>query len=222
VSLEFPDVVAGAMICAGSALLPDVDHPSATIAHTYGGITHLLSRIVNAVSGGHRHATHSLLFVLIAGGLTEGVAQLSPVAVQVCCFMLIGFGLRGLGFGVPGKRITSAIVNAVANCGLLGVFALLGVRYEWIGVAVALGCLVHLVGDCITSEGCPLLWPYLGRLSIPFVPRSGGRVERWIVTPLLIIVIAIFAARALSPLYPSDWPHPWRPGRELAARAYTR
>lgn len=200
--LGLPDIAAGAIISAGAALLPDLDHPSATIAHTYGVITHLLSRAVNAVSGGHRHATHSFFFVVLAAGITEGMAQLSPIAVQVFCALLIGIGLRGLGIGVPRRRVGSAVVNAMVNAGLLGGFALLHVEYRWIGIAVGLGCLVHLVGDCITSEGCPLLWPWMARFSVPFVPSTGGRVERWLVTPLLLAAIAVLAYRSVVPLPP--------------------
>lgn len=197
--LRLPDLVAGAVICAGAALLPDIDHPSATIAQTYGPITHLLSRGVNAISGGHRHMTHSLLFVALAAGITEGMAMLSPVAVQVFVALLIGFALRGLAIGVPGRRIGSAVVNAMVNAGLLGGFALLRVEYRWIGFAVGLGCLVHLIGDCITTEGCPLLWPSLRNFTVPVVPSTGGRVERFLVTPLLLVAMAVLAFRAVLP-----------------------
>ena len=33
------EFVAGAIICSGAAMLPDLDHPSATIAQTFGPIT---------------------------------------------------------------------------------------------------------------------------------------------------------------------------------------
>lgn len=198
-ALRLPDIAAGALVCAGSALLPDIDHPSATIAQTYGPITELLSRGVNAISGGHRHATHSLFFVVLAAGLTEGMAMLSHIAVQVFAGLLIGFALRGLAIGVPGRRIGSAVVNAMVNAGLLGGFALLDVRYMWIGIAVGLGCLVHLIGDCITTEGCPLLWPSMLNFTVPIVPRTGGRVERFLITPLLVVVGAVLAYWAMFP-----------------------
>ena len=197
--LRLPDIAAGAIISAGAALLPDLDHPSATIAQTYGVLTEALSRVVNAVSGGHRHATHSLFFVVLAAGVTEGMAQLSPVAVQVFVALLIGIGLRGLGIGVPRRRLGSAVLNAMVNAGLLGGFALLHVEYRWIGIAVGLGCLVHLVGDCITTEGCPLLWPWMLNFTVPVVPSTGGRVERWLVTPLLLVAMAVLAYRAVLP-----------------------
>ena len=40
------EFVAGAIVCAGAAMLPDLDHPSATIAQTFGPITWGLSKAV--------------------------------------------------------------------------------------------------------------------------------------------------------------------------------
>src|SRR5215475_9986486 len=54
-------VLAGSVVCAGAALLPDLDHHDGSIANAFGPVTHVLCRFVAAVSGGHRHATHSLL-----------------------------------------------------------------------------------------------------------------------------------------------------------------
>ncbi len=54
------------VLCAGAALLPDLDHPSGLMADTLGPVTHLLARGVAQAAGGHRQATHSLLFGLAA------------------------------------------------------------------------------------------------------------------------------------------------------------
>lgn len=216
--LETTEIAAGTLICAGSALLPDIDHPSATIAHTYGPVTHVLSKAVHAIAGGHRHATHSLLFVVLAGGITEGIGLLSAAAVQVFVFLLIGLGLRGLGFGVPRKRLSSAVLNAMTTGAIIGGLAVLHVRFDWLGLAVAIGCIAHLVGDCITTEGCPLLWPYGGRFSLPLVPRTDGRMEHFVVTPLLILVSIGFGLHALGVDIPIPWQHPGGPNTPPAAQ----
>lgn len=54
-------ISAGLLSTAGAGLLNDLDHPEATIAWTLGPFTRALAVLVNRVSGGHRHATHSLL-----------------------------------------------------------------------------------------------------------------------------------------------------------------
>ncbi len=57
-------------VCAGAAVLPDIDHPASTVARCLGPLTGLLARIVVIVSGGHRRGTHSAvgaaLFTLAA------------------------------------------------------------------------------------------------------------------------------------------------------------
>lgn len=70
-------VVTGALICAGAALLPDLDHPGGTVARSLPPLSGWLSRIVVKVAGGHRRATHSLfgLAVFIAlAWVTQNVA----------------------------------------------------------------------------------------------------------------------------------------------------
>src|SRR6266508_3347748 len=63
------------LACAGAALLPDLDHHDGLIANSLGPPTRLLARVVARISGGHRHATHSLLFGLLAGGLAWAIAR---------------------------------------------------------------------------------------------------------------------------------------------------
>ena len=47
-------VVAGAVVSAGFALLPDIDHPGSTVARTLGPLTRTLSRVVSGLSAGVR------------------------------------------------------------------------------------------------------------------------------------------------------------------------
>src|SRR5262249_58128556 len=56
------ETAAAALVCAGAAMLPDLDHPNSTVAHALGPVTHRLARGVARVSGGRRPATHPLAF----------------------------------------------------------------------------------------------------------------------------------------------------------------
>ncbi|WP_262925695.1 metal-dependent hydrolase [Kocuria atrinae] len=58
-------VVTGALICAGAALLPDIDHPSGTVARSLPPFSGWLARIVSRLSGGHRRGTHSVIGLLV-------------------------------------------------------------------------------------------------------------------------------------------------------------
>jgi membrane-bound metal-dependent hydrolase YbcI (DUF457 family) len=81
--------VGGTAVAAAAGLLPDLDHPNSTIAHTLGPITGVLARVVARLSGGHRHGTHSLIGVTAFTLLTAWIVgrwhlpALIPVAVAV-------------------------------------------------------------------------------------------------------------------------------------------
>lgn len=100
-----------AAVCAGAALLPDLDHPEASIARTFGPVSYRLSRITNAISaaiyaatktarddkrdGGHRGITHTILFALFAGAVS-GVLALWRPGLMLILFTMLAFALRAL------------------------------------------------------------------------------------------------------------------------------
>ena len=142
------EFVAGAIICAGAAMLPDLDHPSATIAQTFGPVTWGLSKAVAWLSGGHRDATHSLAFAV-----AHGVRR--PLSGQQLSDRPRHHG-RAADRPVaaidrdrhPGQEVASAVLNIGMTAGLFVVFRSENVGYAWLGLAVAIGCLIHVVGDC--------------------------------------------------------------------------
>jgi LexA-binding, inner membrane-associated putative hydrolase len=44
----------------GAAVLPDIDHPDGSVAYSFGFVTEGFAWLIEHVSGGHRHGTHSL------------------------------------------------------------------------------------------------------------------------------------------------------------------
>src|SRR5690625_1396087 len=60
-------VLLGSVICAGAALLPDIDHHNASIAHSLPPLTTAMARLFQTASGGHRNGTHSILGILFFG-----------------------------------------------------------------------------------------------------------------------------------------------------------
>lgn len=69
------------------------------------------------------------------------------------------------------------------------------VSYSWLGLAVGGGWLVHLLGDAITKQGVPLLWPLRIRgkgwydVALPSIFRikAGGTVETVLLLPLFSV-----------------------------------
>ncbi|PRX97145.1 metal-dependent hydrolase [Allonocardiopsis opalescens] len=185
------DVIAGALVCAGAALVPDLDHPSSTIAKTYGVVSQAMSRVIEKAAGGHRQGTHSLLFALLVGIGCQLLQIASELALQVFLFLLLGIALRGIGFHVPKHGIISGVMNAASTVVVLVLLNLAVTDYSWVGAAVTLGILMHFLGDAVTHMGIPLFWPLKTRSEFPFGFKTDGKVERFVVTPLLIVTILV-------------------------------
>jgi membrane-bound metal-dependent hydrolase YbcI (DUF457 family) len=68
--------------------------------------------------------------------------------------------------------------------------------YVWLGASVAVGCFIHIFGDCFTTAGCPILFPIPRRgkmwWKIRFTSmKAGGATENYIFIPLFLIIIVI-------------------------------
>ncbi|MGI5272964.1 metal-dependent hydrolase [Nonomuraea sp. CA-218870] len=196
------ELIAGAIICAGAAMLPDLDHPSATIAQTFGPVTWLLSKAVSWLAGGHRGATHSLAFAVVSGLGAHWLAASYPIGRDIMVVLLIGLALRAIGIGIPGKKVASAMVDICMTAGLFAVFLSLGVGYAWLGLAVGIGSLVHVVGDCMTERGCPVLWPLSVKFVLPWKIgiKTGKKFEQKILAPVLSVAIVGLLFWRLAPL----------------------
>ena len=178
-------VTVGTLICAGGALLPDLDlsgrvtrnQGGATVAHTFGVFSLFVAEVIEKFSlvvysatrlrgdprraNGHRTFTHTLPFAALVGwGTTALCARYGKSAVVAIVFVMTGLALRGL-FDEWAERAGWLIVTVCAA--VIAVFTaahLPGDRgYPMFGFAVGVGCVVHLLGDVVTHAGVPLLWP---------------------------------------------------------------
>ncbi|MEU1508127.1 metal-dependent hydrolase [Kitasatospora sp. NPDC005748] len=183
------DLLMGTVLCAGAALLPDLDHHDSTLAHFLGPVSGVLCRVLGRVSGGHRHATHSLLFAALAGaGTWAGIAHLGRGFVLGLTFCLLALALRALHLHPPGNSpATWALPTGLAALGAAGLDSWLPNARYWLPCAVTLGVLAHLLGDFLTRRGIPLFWPYGRRYEIPLIKRTGNGVETKFLAPLMTI-----------------------------------
>lgn len=192
---------------AGWSLAPDLDHPGAVATRWGGWLTAWLSRglrVLSAVAfeatrtprdrdaaGTHRHLSHTLVFAGVVGTVTAVGTWLSPwwgVLVPVAVGTLLAS--RSLG-----RWVLVAGTVPVAWGLLAGGDVLSPVR-GWIGVAVALGCVVHILGDALTRAGVPFLWPLpirgqrWFRIGSPRCVRfaAGGEAERLLVFPAFVLL----------------------------------
>lgn len=200
---------AAGALCAGAALLPDIDNPSATVSRVFGKASQWLSRRVNDASaavydmtktardndrdGGHRGVTHTWPFALAAGAGSTAVAEFR-VGMLAVLFLCLSLALRGLLADVARKA--GWLLTTAASAVLTAAAAIwLPPTPSWVGIAVGVGCLVHCWGDSLTLMGCPWLWPIKVKgkrwydVATPAFLRfrAGGTAETWAVTPALTL-----------------------------------
>lgn len=219
----------GTAVCAGGALLPDLDlsgkvtanRGGATVARTFGVVSLFVAEVVEKISlgiytatrlskdpkreNGHRTFTHTLVFTgLIGWGTTALCTAYGKWAVLGVLFFMIGLALRGV-FDKWAERAGWVVVTLVAAAATSYTYANLpaGRGYPMLGLAVGVGCLVHLLGDMITSAGVPILWPIpTGRrmwrmIGVPnsIAVKVGGKVEMGLRSAF--VVVCLLAAAAL-------------------------
>ncbi|MFD8734918.1 metal-dependent hydrolase [Streptomyces sp. NPDC059618] len=89
-AMPWPVLLVGALICAGAALAPDLDHHAATISNAFGPVSRRLCEIVDKLSyaaykgtrkpgdprrnGGHRTLTHTWVWAVAVGSGTAVLA----------------------------------------------------------------------------------------------------------------------------------------------------
>lgn len=219
--LEPQGVILGALVTAGAALLPDVDHHSATIARSGGFLTRGLAGAAGAASGGHRHGLHTALAAVGAALLTGFADRLTatvpllgtiPLGSALVLLALVAFANKALDLG------RSGVINLWLGAAAVTVAVLVWApeQLEWLPQAVLVGFLVHLVGDLITTGGLPLLWPFLvrpprrlrkapvlrriwlanGYVALPVLGRTGSAREQALTAVLSLYTGALLVVAA--------------------------
>jgi membrane-bound metal-dependent hydrolase YbcI (DUF457 family) len=225
------EIAVGTAVCAGGALLPDLDlsgrvtsgQGGATVAHTFGRVSLFVAEVLEKFSlgvyrltrlkhdpprqNGHRTFTHTLPFAAGVGwATTYGCAAGGKWAVVGILFVMLGLALRGLLHTWSARSGWILVTLVSAGAAYATAYYLPAARgYPLLGLAVGIGCVVHLLGDVITSAGVPILWPLpTGRrlwrmIGVPnaFAVKVGGKVET-IVLRGAFTIIALAAAFGLA------------------------
>ena len=188
-----------AVLAAGFAVVPDLDKCGATVSRSYGFLTEMFAWVIGRVSGGHRHGTHSIVGV----GVFTGLAWLA------CTFDRDIAGRAGLGVilaigfasGLRALRLAGHLADVLAIAGAVAV-CWTGWHLALIPVAAAAGTAIHILGDMLTVEGCPLAWPLSDRhmriLPYPLAFTTGTWREHFVVTPLLFVALVWLGYRTAT------------------------
>lgn len=204
----------GCLTSAAFALLPDIDEPGSTVSRKLGPISRAISEVTNKVAGGHRQATHSLLFVALVGVTTWLAYQHRlALAIVVALSSLLVFRMllpRFIRYALPAAIATTAVTGLAA----LWAWHTPTGSAAWFLLATAGGCFWHLVGDTLTVEGVPYLWtPGVHKLqelraSVPLVGHCGSTRETVVGVGLSAALLWMAASLVLVPLaHGFDWQH---------------
>jgi membrane-bound metal-dependent hydrolase YbcI (DUF457 family) len=204
-------------VCAGAALLPDLDHPSSMATRRFSAASFVASRVVRPLSrlvydltrgrrdtgrGSHRGLTHTVVGAVLLGlAVNLASARFGTPVLMGTLFVCLALAIKGLDALVPGPPslvIAAGLTYAIEHAVPGGTAGTAG----WLGTAVTLGMVVHSVGDAITESGAPLLWPlpirkrrwYPVGSPRPLRFRTGGAVEAWLVAPALTVGVFLLAA----------------------------
>src|SRR5690606_37070562 len=201
-------VIAGAAVCAGAALLPDIDHPSSTVAAGLPG-GRVIAGTVRGLTGGHRGGMHSVVALL--GVVIAAIALSYPtwtpaswpvdlaIGPAIAAAVCIAVGTKCL--RIARGWFASWLIGVVAAGGLMWFFP---DEFGWLATCIGVGYLVHLLGDTLTTGGVPWLWPLMpqrpvtfrrtvlvsrlwprrGSFALPLLGDAGSRRE-WILTTVL-------------------------------------
>lgn len=202
-------LAAGTLVACGAAMIPDLDHPDATLAHSLPPASSALSRIVNTVAGGHRKGTHTIWCWALISFLTYWALRL-PLGPLIALGISIFCALLALQVLTDAK---AGLMTLLLAC-VLGAAAVLagGPYFTWVFQAVVIGFGLHLVGDIVTTEGVPLFYPIGPNFAIPilgstdhFRERTAGILCGLIAFYLLLTTVFLPAWSAqLKASHPSD------------------
>lgn len=224
--------VVGATLASGAALLPDIDHPKSTVARTFGAVSRGVSAGLSGLSGflyrltrtkkdsdregTHRGFTHTVVFALLAGLSTTAIVQSSAgTALGVLMFTFAGLAVRGI-MHTWNPAQDALLITAASLLLTLACWAWAGQQptdAAAFGVAVMIGCVSHFIGDAITEQGCPMLWPVplQGKTWFPVAPpkpmrmKTGGKVEMTLIGPGLTLAAVVLSSMVLYRVGAAPW-----------------
>jgi membrane-bound metal-dependent hydrolase YbcI (DUF457 family) len=168
-----------------SALVPDVDHPKSEL----GRVLILPGRILK-----HRGVTHSFLGFALFGGLLYA-SQFYPTVLRYIFLIAAYFGslflVKALSQGIKSgfsidptglltktsKLVVTALTTIIHFTLILSLILIWNNQlYREILLLCGIGYILHVVGDAVTKEGVPLLWPSKQKFGLHLF-RTGKLVE---------------------------------------------
>jgi membrane-bound metal-dependent hydrolase YbcI (DUF457 family) len=215
--MSVPHTAALAGFTAGMALLPDLDKCGSSPARCLGFVSETVAWIFGRISGGHRHATHSLFGIAAFTGLAWLSAHFRyDWAGKAGLALLMTLSVAG---GLEALRLARGHLADLIGIGVAAWEVWYGYGLSLIPLAVLIGCSTHVVGDMLTDSGCMLGFPWSRHrfhlLPEPLAFTTGTRPEIMIVDPLLTGALFLLAGQVVDPGFLLSHLHSLQ-GRSLA------
>ncbi len=181
-----------------ASLLPDVDHPGSEVSNYFPFVNKLFK---------HRGITHSILGVgIFSGALYLLLNYNRTLSVILLVIALIGIQYLGKLISKRLNQFQNASNNFISEkqiklairwfMGILDIFLIALAFLIWkerfrkeIIVLLIIGYIAHILGDYVTKDGIPLLWPIKKRDGLKLF-RTGSMVESFI--GFLLVVANIY------------------------------
>jgi membrane-bound metal-dependent hydrolase YbcI (DUF457 family) len=207
--MSAPHTAALAGFTAGMALLPDLDKCGSSPARCLGFLSEAVAWVFARISGGHRHATHSLLGIAAFTGLAWLSAHFRyDWAGKAGLALLMTLSVAG---GLEALRLARGHLADLIGIGVAAWEVWYGYGLSLISLAVLIGCSTHIVGDMLTDSGCMLGFPWSRHrfhlLPEPLAFTTGTRPEIMIVDPLLTVAVLLLAGQVVDPGFLSSHLH---------------
>jgi membrane-bound metal-dependent hydrolase YbcI (DUF457 family) len=187
------------LIVVATSLLPDIDHPKSEMSKlfpivgrvfTHRGVTHSFLGVAGAALLGYYAVAHAAWIVWIAGILgVLGIYFLHKIVRR----RLAELGGVTHGFFSKKQLILVEFLFFGLLVGFVVLMVLLGYA-PWLGrellLLAVMGYTAHLVGDFVTKEGIPLMWPAKKRFGLRLFV-TGSAVESAIGVLLVFVNIGL-------------------------------
>lgn len=177
-SVQSPEIIlAGTVLAGGAGMWPDMDHRQSTIAWSLPPFTKWLTAGVENISGGHRHGTHSWIGIavtaLVGYAATLAVIDIGGRSVSIgggiLAVLLTAFAVKVFGLGkslASSRSLVGSILHSplgpwilsLATAGLVTWY--MEYDWAWLTLCLTLGAFIHCLGDSLTIQGVPWLWPW--------------------------------------------------------------
>lgn len=172
------------------AMLPDIDHNSSKLGRERKKVVRICKIVVMLGTVlWDAYNIYRLLhvgdnaLVLLVSILISGLLLLIGLAISS------DWGQKKFKFFIKHRGIMHTLL-VPSICLFLPTFVVTETVLRLVLVGIGFGYITHLLGDCLTKEGCPLLWPLTSK-SISLLSVTTNTKSEKVVAVLLSITLCI-------------------------------